>query len=85
MGNILWVSITRVENQYIGYNLVNIEMIKLSVDQIMDCLLFALFVLMGSSSSLIQLICLFDLILNVPSTISQLNRDGSSWVEPVLS
>ena len=29
--------------------------------------------------------CLFDLILYVPSTIYQLNRDGSSWVEPVLS
>ena len=29
--------------------------------------------------------CLFDLILYVPSIIFQLNRDGSSWVEPVLS
>ena len=29
--------------------------------------------------------CLFDLILYAPSTISQLNRDGSSCVEPVLS
>ena len=28
---------------------------------------------------------LFDLILYVPSTIFQLSRDGSSWVEPVLS
>ena len=28
---------------------------------------------------------LFDLILYVPLTIFQLNRDGSSWVEPVLS
>ena len=28
---------------------------------------------------------LFDLILYIPSTISQLYRDGSSWVEPVLS
>ena len=28
---------------------------------------------------------LFDLILNVPSTIFQLNRDGSSCVESVLS
>ena len=28
---------------------------------------------------------LFDLILYVPSTILQLNRDGSSWVELVLS
>ena len=28
---------------------------------------------------------LFDLILYVPSTIFKLNRDGSSWVEPVLS
>ena len=30
-------------------------------------------------------VCLFDLILHVPSTIFQLNRDGSSWIEPVLS
>ena len=29
--------------------------------------------------------CLFDLILYFPSSIFQLNRDGSSWVEPVLS
>ena len=28
---------------------------------------------------------LFDLILYVLSSIFQLNRDGSSWVEPVLS
>ena len=28
---------------------------------------------------------LFDLILYVPSTFFQLNRDGSSWAEPVLS
>ena len=31
------------------------------------------------------LFCLFDLILYVPSTIFQLYRDESSWVEPVLS
>ena len=31
------------------------------------------------------LFVLFDLILYIPSTIFQLNRDGSSWVEPVLS
>ena len=31
------------------------------------------------------IIVLFDLILYVPSTIFKLNRDGSSWVEPVLS
>ena len=30
-------------------------------------------------------VCLFGLILYVPSTIFQLNRDGSSLVEPVLS
>ena len=28
---------------------------------------------------------LFDLILYAPSTIFPLNRDGSSWVEPVQS
>ena len=32
-----------------------------------------------------KFVCLFDLILCIPSTIFQLNRDGSSWVEPVLS
>ena len=32
-----------------------------------------------------KLVCLFDLILYVPSTIFQLYRDRSSWVEPVLS
>ena len=31
------------------------------------------------------IIVLFDLILYVTLTIFQLNRDGSSWVEPVLS
>ena len=30
-------------------------------------------------------VCFFDLILYVPSTIFQLNRDGSFWVEPILS
>ena len=30
-------------------------------------------------------VCLFVFILYVPSTVFQLNRDGSSWVEPVLS
>ena len=29
--------------------------------------------------------CLFNLILYVPSIIFLLNRDESSWVEPVLS
>ena len=33
----------------------------------------------------IDLFVLFDLILYVQSTIFQLNRDGSSWIEPVLS
>ena len=33
----------------------------------------------------IHFVCLFDLILYVPSTIFQLNRDWSSWVEPVLN
>ena len=33
----------------------------------------------------IHLFCLFGMILYVPSTIFQLNRDGTSWVEPVLS
>ena len=32
----------------------------------------------------LHLFCLFDLILYVTSTIFQLNRDGSSWAEPVL-
>ena len=43
----------------------------------------------GSSTVLTHkqhlVIILFDLILYVPSTIFQLYRDMSSWVEPVLS
>ena len=31
-----------------------------------------------------RFVCLFDLILFLPSTIFQLNREGPSWVEPVL-
>ena len=34
---------------------------------------------------LIYISSLFDLVLYVPSTIFQICRDGSSWVEPVLS
>ena len=34
---------------------------------------------------ILKFVCLFDLILYVPSTIFQLNRDGSSLVELVLS
>ena len=37
------------------------------------------------SYSVFDFFYLFDLILYVPSTIFQLCRDGSSWVEPVLS
>ena len=33
----------------------------------------------------LTIVFLFGLILYVPSTIFQLNRDGTSWVEPVLS
>ena len=32
---------------------------------------------------IILLVCLFDLIIYVQLTIFQLNRDRSSWVEPV--
>ena len=39
----------------------------------------------GFVSQLINNSCLFDLILNVPSTIFQLYKDRSCWVEPVLS
>ena len=38
-----------------------------------------------SESSHAAFVCSFDLILYVQSTIFHLNRDGSSWVEPVLS
>ena len=38
-----------------------------------------------SSEQFSSQVDLFDLILYISSTIFQLNRDGSSWVEPVLS
>ena len=37
-----------------------------------------------TNSTLLSFV-LFDLILYIPSAIFQLCRDGSSWVEPVLS
>ena len=37
------------------------------------------------NTSLLLVCFLFDLILYIPSTIFQLNRDGSSWVDLVLS
>ena len=39
----------------------------------------------ASVLNLIRVVIMFDLILYVPSTIFQLNRDWSSWVEPILS
>ena len=42
--------------------------------------------LLSNKSLPVRMSCVFfDLILNVPSTIFQLYRDGSSCVEPVLS
>ena len=34
------------------------------------------------SHRVVLFVCLFDMILYVPSTIFQLCQDGSSWVEP---
>ena len=42
-------------------------------------------VLFSNFVTILYFVSLFDLILYVPSTIFQLNRDGSSWVELVLS
>ena len=38
-----------------------------------------------STTEMLQVLFLFDLILYVVSTIFQLNTDGSSWVEPAIS
>ena len=44
------------------------------------CRLISAFIICSLES-----ICLFDLILYIALTIFQLYRDGSFWVEPVLS
>ena len=50
---------------------------------------FIAFVCNGFTKSMQKLVqykyAFFYLILNVPSTVFQVYRDGSSWVEPVLS
>ena len=38
-----------------------------------------------STTEMLQVLFLFDLILYVVSTIFQLNTDRSSWVEPAIS
>ena len=52
-----------------------------------DCILLnhELFIDLTRCYWLVLFVCLFDWIHYVPSTIFQLNRDGSSCVEPVLS
>ena len=42
-------------------------------------------IVLGGHWVCLFLFCLFDLILYIQSTIFQLNREGFSWVEPVLS
>ena len=59
--------------------LVMVERLFLTVPR--GCLQFVIVVFPDHT----HLLFLFDLILYVPSTIFQLCRDGSSWVEPVLS
>ena len=66
----------------IGSLRVNSFCIMVTILQLQTLFLF-LFCIMAEIHKM--LVCLFDLILYVPSTIFQLNRDGSSWVEPVLS
>ena len=54
------------------------------LDPRMTCILCLVYCILYSIFVLSSLFCLFDLILYVPSTIFQVNRDGFSWVEPVL-
>ena len=39
----------------------------------------------NNNKNIMIFVCWFDLILYIPSTIFQLSREGSSWVEPLLS
>ena len=57
-----------------------------SVRSLESALTCADFYSSSKSKYILLITCtLFDFILYVPSTIFQLYRDGSSWVEPVLS
>ena len=62
-----------------------------SADDIFSCIIFLAALRIKIEPYMYQLKCYpitlapFDLNLKVPSTNFQLNRDGSSWVEPVLS
>ena len=58
-----------------------------SNDNVCEGVFVFLFVICADPANLLRGhgFVLFDLILHVPSTIFLLNRDGSSWVEPVLS
>ena len=46
---------------------------------------FCMIFVQKCKSTYVERFDLFDLIIYVQSTIFQFNRDGSSWVEPVLS
>ena len=56
-----------------------------SADVIFQMHIFLALIRLIIVRSKLLFVCMFDLILYVPSKIFQLYRDGSSWVEPVLS
>ena len=49
------------------------------------CLFLCELSLVKKNANKLIYVLFFDLFLYVPSTFFQLNRDVSSWVEPVLS
>ena len=67
------------------YSIYFIETIPINVNKNHNICLIETLQMGTQNIYFIGLICLFDLILYGPSTIFQLYKDESSWVEPVLS
>ena len=76
-----WGKIISAENMWVAC----MDRLHLSKLTSYDMILYHRNIKVHQSRYLLLFVCLFDLILYVPSTIFQLYRDRSSWVEPVLS
>ena len=84
----MYIPLQSPEQDHINFSIPVLIAIKDHIEVGSKAHLFSFMNSLQSTITLLEsshVVCLIDLILYVPSTIFQLNRDGSSWVEPVLS
>ena len=84
-----WKTLFDPYNVFCSYTTAKDLLVQLSLSMFCHLIFMVFFflpiVLLNNNNNEPRHVILFDLVLYVPSTIFQLNRDESSLVEPVLS